>query len=95
VQLAHRRTLGDAQHRTEYVVPLLLHQSEEGDDIEERRIRRRARYASSCQAMTGLEFVLDVGYQPYEEIERLADAFVVGDGHGLVLLLPGMVRCLW
>jgi hypothetical protein len=45
--------------------------------------------------MTGLEFVLDVGYQPYEEIERLADAFVVGDGHGLVLLLPGMVRCLW
>ena len=95
-QLAHQAALGVAQRQPKDLVPLIPHETQ-----DERRVQMGqlgvlwplqvvgptgGSVGNPVGAVLGAHLALDKGQQPLaEQVQRLADAFVVGDGHTSLL----------
>ena len=96
-QLTHQRALGKTERLAKNLVPLLPYKLEQGGNVEVGRIivapgqlvaptsRNRS---NPVFAVVGLQFALDEGLHTLaQELHASADALVVADGHGLLLIV--------
>src|SRR5687767_6507544 len=104
-QLAHQRALSLAERLAKHVVPGIPHQAQEyryvpGSErsvgIEPFAGHEALRLDECLSFVEVLELPLDKGCEPrLEQFHRFAHAFVVRDGHGVILYSSGARARNW
>ena len=103
-QLLHQRALGAAEGSPKHLVPCLPHKFEERRHVPvgDRRLADgpvvaevTARCVGGLRLVLALELALDEGREARaEQVHRLADTFLIGDRHRLLLGFPKQAALL-